>query len=73
MHHIKLVDAPVEKEPQCTLDQCPKIELKKEQMSKVSYVSTVRSLIYAMMYTCLDIYFNVGLVNHYQSNPGLAH
>ena len=42
-------------------------------MSRGPYASAVGSLMYAMMCTCLDICFGVGLVSRYQSNPGREH
>ena len=45
----------------------------KEGLSNVPYASSVGSLMYAMLCTWPDICFAVGLVSHYQSNPGLAH
>jgi len=55
-----------------SLDQCLKTDKEKE-MSNVPYVSAVRGLMYAMLCTRPDIYFVVGLVSRYQSNPKLAH
>ena len=40
---------------------------------QVPYASTVGSLMYAMLYTRLDIYYSVGMVSRYQSNPGPKH
>ena len=42
-------------------------------MSKVSYSSVVGSQMYAVMCTCLDICYVVGLVGRFQSNPGLKY
>ena len=42
-------------------------------MRKVSYAEVVGSLMYAMLCTRLDIYYVVGMVSRYQSNPGPAH
>ena len=49
---------------------CPKIKSERDSMRKVPYSSTIESLIYAMMCTQSDIYYAVGLVSRYQSNPG---
>uniref|UniRef100_A0A2N9G1R4 Uncharacterized protein n=1 Tax=Fagus sylvatica TaxID=28930 RepID=A0A2N9G1R4_FAGSY len=59
----------------CTLslNQCPKNDEEKNQMSKVPYASAIGSLMYAMLYKHPDICFAVGMVSCYQSNPGLAH
>lgn len=39
----------------------------------VSYAQVIRSLMYIMMCTRLDLGYTVSLINKYQSNPGLAH
>ena len=42
-------------------------------MSRVPYASIIRSIMYAMMCTHLDISFALSMVNHYQINLGRAH
>ena len=42
-------------------------------MEKVLYASVVGSLMYAMLCTRPDIFYVVGMVSRYQSNPGEAH
>lgn len=71
MHYSKPIDTLIEKGRNLSIDSCPKIDEEKKQMAKVPYASAVGSLMYAMMYTRPDICFVVGLVNRYQSNPGL--
>ncbi|KAA3461794.1 gag/pol protein [Gossypium australe] len=44
-----------------SLDDCPKTTEERENMGKVPYASAVRSLMYAMLCTRLDICFAVGL------------
>jgi len=73
MLYSKPVETPVEKDLTLNLDQCPKTNQEKEKMKNVVYASVVGSPIYAMLYTRPDIYFAVGLVSHYQSNPGPTH
>ena len=53
--------------------QSPKPLEEKELMSKKPYVSVVGSLMYGMLCTMLDIYYAVGIVSRYQSNPGVEH
>jgi hypothetical protein len=48
-----------------SLDQCPKNDEEKNQMSKVLYASAIGSLMYAMLRTRPDICFAVGMVSHY--------
>jgi len=42
-------------------------------MRDVPYANAAGSLMYGMLYTQPDIRFAVGLVSHYQSNPGPTH
>ena len=51
----------------------PKTPKEKEKMSRVPYASVVGSLMYAMMCTCPDICYAVGLISQYQSNPSQKH
>ncbi|KAA0067938.1 gag/pol protein [Cucumis melo var. makuwa] len=54
-------------------EQCPKTPQEVEDMRRIPYASTVGSLMYVMLYTRLDIYYAVGIVSRYQSNPGFDH
>ena len=73
MQDCKPVDTPIIKDQGLSLKMCPKTPREKEQMEKVPYSSAVGSLMYAMMCTRPDIYFVVGMVSRYQSNPGQTH
>ena len=42
-------------------------------MRQVLYASVVGSLMYAMLCTRPDIYYSVGMISQYQSNPGPKH
>ena len=42
-------------------------------MRQVPYASTLGNLMYAMLYTRLDICYSVGMVSKYQSNPRPKH
>ena len=42
-------------------------------MRQIPYASVVGSLMYDMLCTKLDIYYSVGMVSRYQSNPGPKH
>ena len=46
---------------------------KKEDMGRVSYASSVGSLMYAMVCTRPNIAYAVGIVSHFLSNPGRQH
>ncbi|KAF3648068.1 hypothetical protein FXO38_18359 [Capsicum annuum] len=50
-------------------DQSPKMTNEIERMKVVPYASGVVSLMYPMLCTRPDIYFVVGMVSRYQSNP----
>jgi len=73
MHYSKSIDTPVEKSLTMSLNQCPKIDDEKEAMNNVPYATFMGSLMYAMLFTRPDIFFAVGLVNRYQSSPGLTY
>ena len=54
-------------------DQHPKTPAEIERMRKFFYTSVVESLLFAMLCTRPDIYYAVGMVNNYQSDPGEEH
>ncbi|KAL5760755.1 hypothetical protein ACOSP7_019245 [Xanthoceras sorbifolium] len=54
-------------------EQAPKDAHEKQFMSRIPYASAVGSLMYAMLYTRLDICFAVGIVSKFQSKPGPDH
>ena len=53
--------------------QSPKTHTEIERIRGISYVSAVEILMYAMLCTRPDIYFIVGMVSKYQSDPGEEH
>ena len=65
--------APIIKGNRFNLNQCPKNDPEREQMKNIPYASVVGSLMYAQVYTRLDIAFVVGILGRYQSNPGIDH
>ena len=42
-------------------------------MKLIPYASAMGSLMYLMLCTSLDIFFAMGMVSRYQSNPGPKH
>ena len=54
-------------------EQSPKTEEERDHMSKVPYVSTIGSLMYAMVCTRPDIAHAVGVVSKFISRPGKQH
>jgi ATP-binding cassette subfamily B (MDR/TAP) protein 1 len=73
MHNSKSIDIPIIKSHILSVEQYHKIEEEKKQMINVPYSSAIGSLLYAIMCTWFDICFVVGMVNGYQSNPGISH
>jgi hypothetical protein len=55
------------------MDQCPKTQEEKEDMSHVPYASAVGSLMYAMVYTRQYIAHVVGVLRWYMSKLGKEH
>ena len=49
--------------------QCLRGEMDKAKMKKVSYASTIGSLMYVMVFTRSNIAFAVRMVSLYMSNP----
>ena len=54
-------------------DQRPKTLKEEKTIRQVPYASTMGSLIYALLCTTPDIYYSVGIVSQYQSNPEPKH
>eukprot|EP00253_Pinus_taeda_P022940 PITA_22940 len=52
---------------------CPKTQEEEEDMSHVPYASVVSSLMYAMVYTRLDITHAVGVLSRFMSKQGKEH
>ncbi|TYK01831.1 gag/pol protein [Cucumis melo var. makuwa] len=54
-------------------EQCPKTPQEVEDISNILYASAVGSLMYSMLCTRPDIFYSIGIVSRYQSNPGRDH
>ena len=54
-------------------EQSPKTLEQKERMSRIPFTSAVGSLMYAMLCTRPNIYYAVGIVSWYHSDPGEEH
>ncbi|CAM8984117.1 unnamed protein product [Rhodiola kirilowii] len=65
--------APIVKGDRFSLDQCPRNDIKREQMKNIPYASAVGSIMYAQVCTRPDIAYAVGVLERYQSNPGIDH
>ena len=73
MHDCKPMGTPVERNLSLSLNMCPKSPEEKGQMPKIPYSSAVKSVMYAMVCTCPDICYAVGLASRFQSNSGIKH
>lgn len=56
-----------------SLNISPKNELEKEAMKQIPCTSTIKILMYAQLYTRLDIVYAVSLLRRSHSNPGMDH
>jgi hypothetical protein len=70
MHVSKPVKVPIPIGVKLSADQCPKTQEEEEDMSHVSYVSVVGSLMYEMVCTRPNIAHAVGVLSMYMSKPG---
>ena len=66
-------DTPVAKGDKFSLSQCPKCNLEIQEMQKIPYASAVGSLMYAQVCTRPDIFYIVGMLGKYLSNPCMDH
>ena len=70
MQNEKLVSTHFSSHFKHSKEMCPKTHKEMEYMSKVSYASTVGSLMYVMVCKRPDIAHAVGVVRRYMKNPG---
>ena len=73
MNKAKPVSTPMGCHFKLSKEQSPKTEEERNHMSKVPYVSTIGSLMYAMVCTRLDIAHIVGVVSRFMSRLGKQH
>ena len=73
MNKAKVVSSPLATHFRLSTNQSPSIDQEKEEIEKVSYASTVRSLMYVMVCTCLDIAYVIGTISRFLSNPRKEH
>ena len=64
---------PFKVEKSLSSSQCPKTNAEIERMRGIPYALAVGSLMYIMLCTRPDIYFVMGVVSRYQSEPGEEH
>ncbi|RVW83922.1 Retrovirus-related Pol polyprotein from transposon TNT 1-94 [Vitis vinifera] len=73
MNEAKPVSTPLGSHFKLSKEQSPKTEEEMNHMSKVSYASTIGSLMYAMVCTRPDIAHAVGVVSRFMSRPRKQH
>ena len=73
MHNYSPRGVPVMKGEIFSKDQCPKNARERMAMKYVRYSPAVGSLMYAQVYTRLDIVFVVDVLGKFMSNPSLIH
>jgi hypothetical protein len=69
MHNAKPVSTPLAPHFKSSAKQCAKSDDDLEYMSKVSYSSVVRSLMYAMVCSRPDLSHGMSVVSRYMANP----
>jgi hypothetical protein len=73
MHKCNPTSAPLVKHVKFENFQCPRNQYEIEVMKAVPYASTVGSIMYAQIYTCLDLAFVTEMLDRYQKNPDKPH
>ena len=73
MSKAKVVSSPLASHFKLSNRHSPSIDKEKEDMRRVSYASTVGSLMYVMVCTRPNIAYAVGVVSHFLSNPRRLH
>ena len=73
MSQAKSVSSPLPSHFKLSSKQSPSIDKKKKDMSKISYASAVRSLMYVMICIRPDITYAVGVSSRFMSNPRKQH
>ena len=73
MKNVKPMSIPLASHMKLSKKMCPIIREKKENMAKVPYSSIVGSLMYAMVFTRLDIAHAVSVVSRFLENAGKEH
>jgi hypothetical protein len=73
MHKCSPSPAPIVKGDRYGDFQCPKNQYELNQMKAVPYALAVENLQYAQVCTRPDLVFVTGLLDRFQSNPGIEH
>ncbi|GJZ32035.1 hypothetical protein Tco_0577471 [Tanacetum coccineum] len=73
MENSKKENLPLHHGINTSKDLCPKTDEELDKMSRVTYASAIRSIMYAMMYTRTDVSFALSMVSRHQQNLGEGH
>ena len=73
MAYEKLVGTPLASHFKLISKQCPSTTKEKEKISNIPHASVVGKVMYAMVWTHLDIAHSMGVVNRFLANPGKEH
>ena len=73
MYDYKPVSSPLSVNYKLSSGMCPSSEAERIEMSRVPYALAIGSLMYAMIYTRLDIAHAVGLVSWFMADLGQEH
>eukprot|EP00253_Pinus_taeda_P034539 PITA_34539 len=73
MQDSKSVKVPIPVGVKLSIEQCPKTQEQEKDMFRVPYASAVGSLMYAMVFTRLDIAHAVGVLSRFMSKLGKDH
>ncbi|KAL8469102.1 hypothetical protein ACS0TY_032080 [Phlomoides rotata] len=73
MNQSKSVSTPFGQHLKLSMQQCPKSENDRSLMNKISYASSVGSLMYAMVCCTPDLTHAMSIVSRYMSDPGRPH
>lgn len=73
MKGAKIVGTPLASNFKLNFDSCPCDDKEKEDMKNIPYASAIGSLMYAMVYTRLDITHLVGVASRFLANLGKQH
>ena len=73
MHSSSSSKLPIVKGDRFSKGQCPRNDIKRDQIKAVPYSLVVGSLRYSQVFTRLDIAFVISLLGRYLSDPGQSH
>lgn len=73
MSNAKMVSTPLATQFKLSYKQCPSTDKEKENMARISYMSTVGSLMYVMICTRSDITHVIGVISRFLSYLGKEH